>query len=315
MKNKLIIALALILVSFSLRAADPKPLTVAIFDFETKEESVKDLGSKIAALLNAQLSADSGLILVERAELEKVLGEQELGVSGTVSGETAAKIGHLTGAQVLVTGKAFKVDKDLMLVAKVIGTETSRVFGETAKAPASGALDEATARLAQKISATVASKAENLVAKVSTREDRVETIKSQLKDAKRPTVSVKIPEQHFGGPAADPAGQTELAMILQQSGFTLVDDNSARAADIEIIGEAFSALGVRRGNLVSCKARMELKAQSKADGKILAVDRETSVAVDLTEQTAGKTALQNAAGELASRLAPKLAEVVKVAAR
>ena len=44
------------------------------------------------------------MILVERAELEKVLGEAELGLSGTVSPETAARIGHLTGAKVLVTG-------------------------------------------------------------------------------------------------------------------------------------------------------------------------------------------------------------------
>ena len=34
---------------------------------------------------------------------------------------------------------------------------------------------------------------------------------------------------------------------------------------------------------------MELKVQKRSDGKILAVDRETSVAVDITEQTAAKT--------------------------
>jgi hypothetical protein len=94
-----------------------------------------------------------------------------------------------------------------------------------------------------------------------------------------------------------------------------VDENSVEKADVEITGEAFSALGVRRGNLISCKARIELKAQSKTDGKILAVDRETNVAVDIAEQTAAKTALQNAAAELAARLAPKLAGVAKVAAR
>ena len=64
--------------------------------------------------------------------------------------------------------------------------------------------------------------------------------------------------------------------------------------------------GLRRGNLISCKARVEVKAQNRADGKILAVDREAAVVVDITEQTAAKTALQNAAAELASRLAPKL---------
>ena len=50
---------------------------------------------------------------------------------------------------------------------------------------------------------------------------------------------------------------------------------------------------------------MELKAQ-KRTGEILAVDRQTSVAVDIAEQTAAKTALQEAAAELAERLVTKL---------
>ena len=295
------------LLAASISAQTNKTLpSVAIFDFESKEEAVKDLGPKVATLLNAHLSADSNLILVERAELEKALGEQELGLSGTVSSETAAKVGHLTGAKVLITGKVLKADRDLMLVAKVIGTETSRVYGELSKGLASGSLDDIVSQLAQKISTTVTAKADTLIAKVPTREDRVEAIKKTLKDVKRPVVSVRIPEQHFGGPVADPAAQTELSLILQQAGFVLADDKSAQKPDIEITGEAFSAFGVRRGNLTSCKARVELKVQNRADGKIIAVDRETSVAVDIAEQTAAKTALQNAAAELASRLGPKL---------
>ena len=297
-----------------LRAAETPP-SVAIFDFESREEAVKDLGAKIATLLNAHLSADPNLILVERAELEKALGEQELGLSGTVSADTAAKVGHLTGAKVLVTGKIFKADRDLMAVAKVIGTETSRVYGEVAKGPAGSSLDDLASQLAEKISKTVAAKVDTLVAKGPTREDRVEAIKKTIKDARLPTVSVRIPEQHFGGPVVDPAAQTELSLILQEAGFKLADEKSAEKPDVEITGEAFSAFGLRRGNLISCKARVELKAQTRADGKIVAVDRETSVAVDIAEQTAAKTALQNAAAALASRLAPKLAGTTQRAAR
>ena len=43
-----------------------------------------------------------------------------------------------------------------------------------------------------------------------------------------------------------------------------------------------------------------------ASGKILAIDRQTSVAVDLAEHVAAKIALQNGAAELAERLLPKL---------
>jgi hypothetical protein len=120
-----------------------------------------------------------------------------------------------------------------------------------------------------------------------------------------PAVSVKIGERHFGQPVIDPAAETELGMIFKECGFTLVDDKSPQKAEVEITGDAFSALGLRKGNLVSCKARVELKVQ-KRTGEILAVDRQTSVAVDITEQTAAKNALQQAAAELAERLILKI---------
>jgi hypothetical protein len=291
-------------------AAEPAALSVAVFDFESKDDAVKELGSKVAALLNVHLSTKENLFLVERTEIDKALGEQELGLSGTVSTETAAKVGHITGAKVLITGKVMKVDKDLLLAAKVIGTETSRVYAEVTKAPMSASIDELAAQLAEKIAVTVSKRADTLVAKSLSRQDRVAIIK-----AKRPAVSIKLPETHFGARVVDPAAETEMALILQQAGFEIVDEKSVQKADVEITGEAFSAFALRRGNLVSCKARVELRAQSKADGKILAVDRETTVVVDITEQTAAKTALQNAAAELASRIASKLTGVTKVAAQ
>ncbi len=222
--------------------ADQQPLTVAIFDFESKDESVRDLGPKVATLLNANLSAEPQIITVERAELEKVLGEQELGLSGTVSPDTAAKVGHLTGAKVLVTGRVFKADKELILVAKIIGTETSRVYGELVKGTAATSITDLSAELAKKIAATVTQKADTLVAKTESREDRIARIKKSLKQGKLPAVSVKIGERHFGQPVIDPAAETELGLILKECGFTLVDDKSPQKADIEITGDAFSAL-------------------------------------------------------------------------
>ncbi len=119
-------------------------------------------------------------------------------------------------------------------------------------------------------------------------------------------MSVHISEQHFGQPVRDPAAETELLWILQQCGFTIVDDKSKDKADIEITGEAFSALGMRKGNLISCKSRVEIKAHDIRTRTLIAADRQTSVAVDVAEQTAAKTALQNAAAELAERLVSKL---------
>ena len=283
-------------------------LSIAVFDFDSKDENVSGLGPKIATLLNANLSADPNLIAVERADLEKALGEQELGLSGTVSQESAAKVGKLTGAKILVTGRAFKTDTEFFIVAKVIGTETSRVYGEVAKGGVNASISDLSEQLAKKISAEVAAKGDTLIAKVESHEDRVAKIKKELGDKKLPVVSVKISEQHFGQHVIDPAAQTEISLLLQQCGFTLADDNSTNRPAIEITGEAFSELGLQKGNLKSCRARIEIKAREVAGGKIISVDRQTSVAVDIAEHIAAKTALQNGAGELAERLIPKLAQ-------
>ena len=90
MKHKYTLALASLLLAGGIvhtigqnaptNSSSPEVLTVAVFDFESKDEAVRDLGPKVATLINADLSAEPQLITVERAELDKALGEQELGL-------------------------------------------------------------------------------------------------------------------------------------------------------------------------------------------------------------------------------------------
>ncbi len=110
---------------------------------------------------------------MERADIEKILGEHELGLSGTVSADSAAKIGQLTGAKVLVTGRVFKAEGELFIVAKIIGTETSRVYGELVKGGDKASLSDLTSTLATKIAADVTQKGDTLVAHVETREQLI----------------------------------------------------------------------------------------------------------------------------------------------
>ena len=309
MNSRITLSLILLLAAGAINwAAADDVLTVAVFDFDSKDEAVHDLGPKIATLVNANLSAQPDLITVERAELDKVLGEQELGLSGTVSSDTAAKVGQLTGAKVLVTGRVFKAEEQTIIVAKVIGTETSRVYGEMVQGPPTVSIVDLSSNLAAKVAAVILERGTNLVAKVPTREERVAKIKLALDGKKLPVVSVKISEQHYGRFIIDPAAETELALILQQCGFKLADAGSTLKPDVEISGAAFSAFGMQKGNLISCRSRVEIKIRDVATGNILLEDRQTSVGVDIAEQTAAKTGLQNAADELAERIVPKLAQ-------
>ena len=68
-------------------------------------------------------------------------------------------------------------------------------------------------------------------------------------------------------------------------------------------------MGKYREALTACEAVAPNGASNplkeKTD-KVIATDRQTAVVVDLTEQIAGKAALQRAAAEIAERLLPKL---------
>jgi hypothetical protein len=147
-----------------------------------------------------------------------------------------------------------------------------------------------------------------LVAKPIPKVNRLDVLRGKLGKAVRPSATIQIAERHVGGATNDPAAQTEFTLFCKETGFEVLDAETAGAGKAEIVltGEGFSEVAARHGNLVTVKARLEVKAVEHKTGRTLAADRQTSVAVDLSEQLAGKAALQEAAAELAERLLPEL---------
>lgn len=290
-------------------ADEPNPVyPIAVLAFQERGPDTQGLGQQVTDLLFAGLAADSELFLVDREDLKKVLDELELNRSGLVKPDEAVQVGHLTGAKVLVTGSVLQAGNSLYLVAKIIGTETSRVLGESAKGNVKDELDQLVEQLAGQVAKTVKHRAGELVAKPVTREDRLAALREKTGKGRRPTVCVDITERHVGQPTIDPAAETEVALFCRELGFEVIDSDDGRKseADVLLTGEGFSEFASRHGNLISVKARLELKAVDRTTARVLAIDRQTAVAVDLTEQLAGKTALQEAAASLAERLLPKL---------
>ncbi|HSI09666.1 MAG TPA: CsgG/HfaB family protein [Rariglobus sp.] len=294
----------------SMRAQAPEaaaPLPMAVFDFQTTDRALEKKGTEVAVLLGTYLSIQPELFLVERQEIDKVLGEQEAGLSGAISAETAAKVGSLVGAKVLVTGRVFESGGKVFIAAKIMGTETGRVYGELATAKDVSSMDTAVEGLAGKIGKLVQKQATTFVAKVETQAERVERLKKLVAGKTLPPVYVSVVEQHLARPVIDPAVQTEMMLILKEVGFPVltVEETAGRSDVVTISGEAFSELAGRRGNLVSCRSRVEIVVKQKA--VLMHTDRQTDVAIDLAEHIAGKKALENAALKLLDRLVPKLA--------
>ena len=71
----------------------PTVYPTAIFPFVERGSDVKGYGEKATDILFANLAARPEIILVERAEIEKILGEAELGLSGIITPDKASKVG------------------------------------------------------------------------------------------------------------------------------------------------------------------------------------------------------------------------------
>ncbi len=80
-------------------------LRVGIVDFVNKSSyGAGRLGTSASDILTTELFKTGAFIMVERAQLKQVMGEQSLGQSGVVSAESAAQAGKVLGLNALVTG-------------------------------------------------------------------------------------------------------------------------------------------------------------------------------------------------------------------
>jgi TolB-like protein len=281
---------------------------IAILPFRERGKEVEDMGGQVADLMFAKLVVDPTLFLVDREELEKVLAEAELNLSGIVHPKEAITIGQLTGARLIVTGSVFQIDNTIYVVAKIISTETSRVVGASVKGVVGDGLDGLANRLGDEIILSIKTKSDSLVSRPVKKADRIAALQKELGDTERPTVLISVEERHVGRVTIDPAAETELTLFCKETGFAVIDPDqgSSQQAKYLIQGEGMSEFAARHGDLVSVKARLEVKVVDRASGKVVAIDRQTRVAVDLVEQIAGKQALQDAAADIAERLLPKI---------
>lgn len=275
--------------------------TVAILPFVEGGVGLKGQGAMVSDLLFTTLTENPTICLVERGNLKKILEEMELNASGVVGMNNAVKIGQMSGAKIIITGSIFKMRNNTYLVAKIIGTETTKVLGFSVKGPES--IDVLTEKLGKGVSDRITKNAKSLMPVIKDTKDIVTELKKQLEKQKKYKIYINITEQSLTEKTIDPAAQTELQMISKEVGFEVTENRNN--ADVIISGEAFSQFATRRGNLISVAARVELKATDQKEN-IIAVGAQSEMAVGLSEAVMGKKAIQEATAKLAERILPKL---------
>jgi TolB-like protein len=289
-------------------AATPDALTVAVYDFAATDKTTASYASKVTAFVTADLTLETNLVMLARADLSQALSEQAFGISGLVSSDAAAKIGQLTGAKVLVTGQVIRtVGGHVVLVASIIGTETGRLYAAKVEGDALRPMGLST-ELSRRIAQTISAQATNLVAIAGeSRNQRLARIVKSIKGKNRPAVSFDIRWARDNSQRSV-TGEGELGALLLQAGFTVVDAHSERKPDVEITGVQEYSLGPKRGDLFTCRAVFDLKVQERRTGAILALDRAESSVTDVTVPGALRTAQADAVDQLAERILPLLAQ-------
>ncbi len=91
---------------FSAVAGDLQGLKkrIAVVDFQDKSGWGHNIGTGLADMLVTELVKTGKFQVIERKELDEVLKEQGLGMSGAVTPQSAAQVGKLLGVELIVLG-------------------------------------------------------------------------------------------------------------------------------------------------------------------------------------------------------------------
>ncbi len=293
------------------RAAAVDPIQVAVCDFRGWRARAN---REFADLVIENLAKDPRIVALDRGELDKVFAEKALDLSRDIDPGTAAVIGRLAGAAVIVTGTVSNgtAEGSFTLRARIIGATTGRAFSEEANWPGSSVRMHdrpiAAAELSRKIIAAIfAHQSELIDTARPTREMRLAELVALASGNNRPTVSLHFTTGSRAGVVSDATTvETELGLIFQRAGFAVIDESSAEKAAVEIVGEALASLGAKLGPLYPCHAVISLKVRARESGRILVIDRQSADGTDIGEQTAISAAFEAATDALAARLLPLL---------
>lgn len=121
-----VLILALVAVFAGTSFAEKKKVAVMGLDDGTVEHWWGDemkVGDGISDMLVTSLVKMGRFSVIERQQLEKVMKEQSLGLSGMIDPSQAKEVGKLAGVDYLITGKVtlFEVKKDTMKAGKFLG--------------------------------------------------------------------------------------------------------------------------------------------------------------------------------------------------
>jgi TolB-like protein len=127
-----VLALGLVLPGVSSAQGDTRPGIAVVpitnaGSYGQSKEDFEALERGLAGMLISELSVNPAARVVERDQLQRLLDEQNLGASGRLDEETAARLGKLVGARYVVKGTFVDFYGDFRLDLHMVNTETGEI--------------------------------------------------------------------------------------------------------------------------------------------------------------------------------------------
>ena len=269
----------------------------AVLNFEarSRQASNDNVGKSMGELLFVKLLESGCVDLVERAELDKALDELHLSAVGMTSQDSQVKLGQLIGAKILITGSIFEAGQKRYAVAKIIGTETSRVKG--CSVSGTGDYLELVPALAEKVQAVL----ENDVAKLLPRKATVFSVADSLAAIKGNGRKVYLEvKEDIQQSVPDPASEIALKKTLLALDFQVVNVRSE--ADFAIVCEAVASNAGQYHKFSSAQARVELSVYQVKGEKLIATGARKETLAGATYIVAAKDAITQATLVLAGKV-------------
>jgi len=115
------------------QASDTRP-GVAVFplynggSYGPEAEDLSALEVGLQQMLLTELSQNGAMRIVERGALRELLDEQDLGASGRVDPQTAARLGRVVGARYVILGGFSDWFGEFRVDTRIVDTETTEVL-------------------------------------------------------------------------------------------------------------------------------------------------------------------------------------------
>jgi len=284
-----------------------REIRVAVFDLDVLK-GVDEAPQALTDQVGVILAGLPKVTLVNRDQIKKVAEEQKIALTGLVDTDSAVKLGRFLSAQYIMVGRAAKIGHSYYLVLRVIDVETTVQKTVSVKSSVEHGFEVVLDRLDEPLTATI----QGLQQPVKSEKDQtLARIHHAAKPLKGKTVIVEVTETHVNRPLPDPAAQMAAVNHLKNLGMNVIVLKDPKAGwketllntgkyvddkvDYLIEGEGVSAYAATFNDLISCRARVELRMIALPGRKVTVSDKGVASRVDLVESLAAKAALEDAA--------------------